>query len=183
MNRQMITGTVLGALLATAGGAGAYKVFYAEPSRADVLDVRQLTQTVKTPRQVCHDEQVTRQEPVKDEKRIAGTAIGAVVGGVIGHQVGGGTGKTIATVAGAAAGGYAGNKAQQKMQENDTYTATEQRCTTVYDSREEPAGFEVRYRLKDKEGVVTMDHDPGEYIPVRDGELVLVKQPGAPDKS
>ena len=59
------------------------------------------------------------------------------------------------------------------MQDNDTVTTTEQKCATVYDSSERRTGYEVRYRLNDKESTVRMDHDPGERIPVRDGQLVL----------
>jgi uncharacterized protein YcfJ len=180
MNKPTLTGTVLGALLATAGVAGAsYTLFNKQPDRADVISVRQLTETVKTPREACHEEQVTRQRPVQDEHRVAGTAIGALVGGVLGNQVGGGSGRTLATVAGATAGGYAGNQVQQRMQHGDTYTTTERRCATVYDSRETVVGYEVRYRLDGRESVVRMDHDPGDHIPVRDGRLVLAKQPEA----
>lgn len=168
----MITGTVLGVVIATAGGAAGYK-FLDRAQYAEVLDVKPVMQTIRTPREECHDEQVTHTRPVKDENRIAGTAIGAVLGGVLGNQVGGGNGKKIATVAGAAAGGYAGNKTQQHMQEGDTYTTVEQRCRTVTDKSEKVSGYDVRYRYKDKEGTVRMDHEPGNKIPVKDGELVL----------
>ncbi len=51
----------------------------------------------KVAREECTDVQVTRQKPIKDEDKIAGTAIGAVVGGVLGNQIGDGDGKKIAT--------------------------------------------------------------------------------------
>ncbi len=174
MNKPNLTGVVLGGILATGLAAyGGYQVVKG-PAGAEVLDVKPITHVVKTPRQECKDQVVTKQKPIKDEKRVAGTVIGAVVGGVVGHQIGGGSGKDIATVAGAAAGGYAGNKVQKKIQENNTYQATENVCETVYDSHTEETGkFRVRYRLNDKEGVVTMDHDPGKRIPVKDGELVF----------
>ncbi|MFT3929793.1 MAG: glycine zipper 2TM domain-containing protein [Spongiibacteraceae bacterium] len=172
MSKQMITGAVLGAVIATAGGAAGYK-YINRDQYADVLDVKPITKTIRTPREECHDETVTHTKPVKDENRIAGTAIGAVIGGVLGNQVGGGNGKKLATVAGAAAGGYAGNKTQQHMQENDTYTTVEQRCTTVMDKSEKITGYEVRYRYKDKEDTIRMDHEPGSKIPVKNGELVL----------
>ena len=98
---------------------------------------------------------------------------GAVIGGVLGHQIGGGTGRDIATVAGAAGGGYAGNRIQKNLQDKDTYNTTEQKCTTVYDSSERHTGYEVRYRLNGQESTVKMDHDPGDRIPVREGQLVL----------
>ncbi len=168
----MITGTVLGAIIATAGGAAGYK-YVNRPQYADVLDVTPITKTIHTPRQECHDETVTHQKPVKDENRIAGTALGAVLGGVLGNQVGGGNGKKLATVAGAAAGGYAGNQVQKNMQEKDPYPTAEQRCTTVTDAHEKVTGYKVHYRYKDKEDTIRMDQDPGDKIPVKDGQLVL----------
>ena len=132
-----------------------------------------LTRTVKIPRQECRDEQVTHTKPVKDENRLIGTGIGALVGGILGHQVGGGSGKTLATVAGAGAGGYAGNKIQQNAQQKDTYTTTEQRCNTVYDKKEEPAGFDVVYELNGSQHHLHTDTDPGSSLPVKDGKVVL----------
>ena len=85
-------------------------------------------------------------------------------------------------VAGAAGGGYAGNRIQKNLQDKDTTTTTEQKCATVYDSSQKRTGFEVRYRLNGKEATVRMDHDPGDRIPVRDGQLVLDKA-GTPDKA
>jgi uncharacterized protein YcfJ len=173
MNKSLLNGLIAGAVVATAGGAFAgYKVV-SEPKYAEVVDVKPVTKTIRTPRQQCHDEQVTQQAPTRDPHQITGTVVGAVLGGVIGNQVGGGNGKTLAKVAGAAAGGYAGNRVQKGMQERNTVTTTQQRCETVYDSHKERIGFDVQYRIGDNEGTVRMDRDPGERIPVRDGKLVL----------
>jgi len=66
------------------------------------------------------------------------------------------------------------DKLQKKIQEKNTYQTTENVCETVYDSHTEDTGkYRVRYRLDGKEGVVTMDHDPGKRIAVKDGALVL----------
>jgi uncharacterized protein YcfJ len=170
----MLVGTVLGAVVATAGGAVAgYKWLDNKSDYAEVVAVKPIKETIRTPRQECHDETVTHRRPVKDEHRIAGTALGAVLGGVLGNQVGGGKGKTLATVAGAAAGGYAGNRVQNNMQEGDTYTTVERRCETVTDTSQKISGYEVKYRLDDKVDTVRMDHEPGARIPVWDGQLVL----------
>jgi uncharacterized protein YcfJ len=174
MNKSLVIGLVVGAVVVTAGAAlGGLNVFERKPKFAQVIDVDPISETIRTPRQVCNEDAVTRTQPVKDEKRIAGTVIGAVVGGVLGNQVGGGDGKKIATVAGAAAGGYAGNKIQQRVQKGNTYTTTETRCQTVYDSSEKVVGYTVKYRLGDEIDTVRMDHPPGDRIPVKDGELVL----------
>jgi uncharacterized protein YcfJ len=173
MNKSMLVGAVLGAVGVTAGGAVATYSLMSGPEYAEVLAVKPINETIKTPRQVCQDVTVTRQKPVKDQHQIAGTAIGAVVGGLLGNQVGGGTGKKIATVAGAVGGGYAGNKVQENMQAGDTYTTTETRCDTVTDVSKKLVGYDVKYLLDGKEGQVRMASDPGSRIPVKDGQLVL----------
>lgn len=175
MNRSMVIGVVIGVAVAAGGAAVAGFGWAGRATQyAEVLDVKPVHHTVHTPREECADVSVEKQRPVKDENRIAGSAIGAVIGGVLGHQVGGGSGKTLATVAGAAAGGYAGNRVQKNMQEKDTYETTEQRCRTVDDSKQEVVGYDVRYKLGDTVDVVRMkDRPAGDRIPVKDGRLVI----------
>jgi uncharacterized protein YcfJ len=129
--------------------------------------------TEKVGREVCKDVQVTRQKPIKDEDKIAGTAIGAVIGGVLGNQIGGGDGKKIATVAGAVAGGYAGRKVQGRMQEKNTETVTEKQCQTVYDTTRRTEGYSVKYELGSTVRTVRMKADPGvgTRIPANDKRL------------
>ena len=173
MNRSLVVGSVLGAIAVTAGGAFAgYRIIGASDS-AEVVSVRAIEKTIRTPRQDCHDEEVTRVKPAKDGHRLAGTGIGAVIGGLLGNRIGGGSGKVLATVAGAAAGGYAGNKIEQRVQQGNTYTTTEQRCATVYDVTREPAGYDVVYVLNGKRHRIRMAHDPGKTIPVKDGQVVV----------
>nr|MBF0683891.1 glycine zipper 2TM domain-containing protein [Pseudomonas sp.] len=177
MNKSMLVGAVLGAVVVTAGGALAtYTLVDRGPEFAEVLGVTPVTEVIKTPREVCKDVTVTRQRPVQDQHKIAGTAVGAVVGGLLGNQVGGGTGKKIATVAGAVGGGYAGNRVQERMQAGDTYTTTETRCSTVTDTHDKVVGYDVRYDLDGKIATVRMDREPGNRIPVQDGQLVLTQQ-------
>ncbi|WP_417661272.1 glycine zipper 2TM domain-containing protein [Pseudomonas sp.] len=173
MNKSLLVGAVLGAVGVTAGGAVATYSLVGGPDYADVLAVEPINETIKTPRQECRDVTVTRQRPVQDEHKIAGTAIGAVVGGLLGNQVGGGSGKKIATAAGAIGGGYAGNKVQGNMQANDTYTTTENRCKTVTDTSQKLVGYNVKYELDGKVSQVRMSEDPGSRIPVKDGKLML----------
>jgi uncharacterized protein YcfJ len=175
MNKSVLTGIVIGAVVATAGGAfaGFNMLTKKEPAYAEVLKVDEIKTTVQTPREICEDVSVTLQKPVQDQHRVAGTLAGAVIGGVLGNQIGHGTGKKIATVAGAAAGGYAGNKVQESMQANNTYTTTEHRCHTVADAHEKVVGYDVTYRFGDEEGKVRMDHEPGARIPVENGELLV----------
>jgi uncharacterized protein YcfJ len=180
VDKSMVTGLVIGAVVAVGATAFAgLTMMHKTPEYAEVVKVTPLTKTIRTPRQDCHDETVTHQAPVKDEHQVIGTVAGAVIGGVLGHQIGGGTGRDIATVAGAAGGGYAGNRIQKNLQDKDTYTKTGQKCATGYDSSQRRTGYEVRYRLNGQEASVRMDHDPGERIPVRDGQLVLDNPGGA----
>jgi uncharacterized protein YcfJ len=173
MNRSMVIGVVIGVAVAAGGAAVAGFGFAGRADRyAEVLDVKPVERTVRTPREQCADVAVETQRPVKDENRIVGSAIGAVIGGVLGHQVGGGNGRTLATVAGAAAGGYAGNRVQRNLQDKDTYPATEQRCRAVEDARKEVVGYDVRYQLGDRVDVVRLKDRPGDRIPVKDGRLV-----------
>jgi uncharacterized protein YcfJ len=178
MNKSLVTGVVIGAVLATAGGAVAgFKLLESKPTHADVVKVTPVMKTVRTPREVCHTEVVTHTKPARDRHNITGTVVGAVVGGVLGNQIGSGDGRQIAKVAGAAAGGYAGNRIQNRMKKDDTYTTNEQRCSTVIDTKEERVGYDVVYRIGKEESQVRMDRDPGEKIPLRDGELVLENAP------
>jgi uncharacterized protein YcfJ len=180
MNRPLVTGLIIGvAVAAGAGAVASFKLRSNESDYAKVIEVTPLTKTINTPRQSCHDETVTHQVKPRDTNQVIGTVAGAVLGGVIGHQIGGGSGRSIATVAGAAAGGYGGNRIEKHMQDKNTYTTTEPRCGTVYDKSEKQVGYSVRYRLGDQERTIKMNHDPGDRIPVRDGQLVLDDSPGS----
>jgi len=170
VNKSMLAGIGIG----VAAALGVAAVFERGPQYAQVVSATPIKESVKTPRQECRNVTVTHRKPVQDENRIAGSVLGAVAGGVIGHQFGGGRGKDIATVAGALGGGYAGNQIQGSMQENDTYTTTQQRCKTVYDKSEKMLGYDVTYKIGDQQGKIRMDKDPGAQIPLdNNGQLVL----------
>lgn len=170
----MIKGMAVGGLAMVVLGAGAVGGYKAmtKPQFADVVAVRDVTETVTTPRQKCEDVAVQRQAPVKDQHRITGTVVGGLAGGLLGSTIGGGSGKTIATVAGAAAGGYAGNQVQKNMQEKDVVTSMERRCKTVNDKSQRVIGYDVTYRLEGKEGLARMSFKPGAQLPVKDGRVV-----------
>ena len=141
-----------------------------------VLSSTAVVENQRIPRQDCHDEQVTHKKPVKDEQRIAASAIGAVIGGILGNQVGDGNGRTLATAAGAVAGGVAGNKIQQRVQDGSTETVTEKRCVTVYDIKEKVRGYDVVYRVGNDTKTVRMAIEPqiGSNLPLRDGRAVTL---------
>ncbi len=65
MNNSVLAGVIVGAVVVT------------------VVAVEPTYETSRIPRQVCGDETVLTQEPVKDEKRIAGAAAGGCAGSKI----------------------------------------------------------------------------------------------------
>lgn len=175
MDKSMIKGSVIGgiatAVLAVAG-VGGYKAL-SQPKFADVVAVKEIKETIVTPREECRNVAVQHKAPVKDPDRIAGTVIGGIAGGVLGNQIGGGTGNTVATIVGAAGGAYAGNKVQDSMQKSDVVTTTKRSCKTVYDKSQKLVGYDVTYRLKDREGVVRTASRPGNTLPVEKGQVVV----------
>lgn len=143
------------------------------PQYAKVVAVKDATETVAEPREVCRDEEVVKQAPVKDEHRIVGTVTGAAAGAVIGNQIGDGKGRKIARVVGILGGAVAGNKIQQKMQEADTVTEIERKCETVTDTRERHVGYDVTYTYAGRTETVRMQERPGATLPVKNGEVVI----------
>lgn len=182
MDKSMMKGIALGGVAMVvlgAGGVTGYRTL-TQPKFADVVAAKEVTETVLTPREHCEDVTVQRQAPVKDQNRIAGTAVGAVAGGLLGSTIGGDKGKTAATVVGAAAGGYAGNQVQKSMQRKDVVTTTERRCRTVQDKSQRLVGYDVRYRLDGKDGTVRTSFKPGATLPVKDGKVdVTPPEPAA----
>jgi uncharacterized protein YcfJ len=181
MDKSMIKGIAVGGIAMVvlgAGGVTGYKTL-TKPKVAEVVAAKEVFETVVTPREQCEDVKVQHQAPVKDEHRVAGTAIGAVAGGLLGSTIGGGKGKTLATIGGAAAGGYTGNQVQKGMQERDVTTTTERRCQTVHDKSQKLVGYSVTYRFEGKEGVVRTSFKPGATLPVKDGQVVTTP-PEAP---
>lgn len=175
MNISWIQGLVVGGVLATAGGAIAgYNMIEKEPPApafAEVVSVEPATEQVAVAEEICRDVEVTHRKEPRDKKRVAGTATGAVIGGLLGNQVGGGNGKKLATVIGAAAGAYTGNKLQERAQADDTYTTVETQCETITSHVDKVIGYDVTYRIGDREGQIRMDDAPGETIPLVNGEL------------
>ncbi len=146
MNNTALAGIIVGAVVVAAAGAVVVNSgFNPLQKYATVVSVQPAFDTNRTPREVCGDQTTLEQAPVKDEKRIAG----------------------------AAAGGDAGSKPQKRLQEGNTKDKTEEQCVVVYDTESVPAGFDVTYELDGVQKVVRMDRDPGERIPVENGELVL----------
>ena len=69
MNKSMMIGVIAGAAIVTAGGAFAGYKNWQQQHYADVVNAELVTKKIKTPRQECHAENVTRQQQPKDEHR------------------------------------------------------------------------------------------------------------------
>lgn len=181
MDKSMMKGLVVGGLATVVIGASGVTGYQAltKPKVAEVVAVKEVMETVVTPREQCENVTVQRQAPVKDQNRIAGTVIGGVAGGLLGSQIGGGSGRTVATVAGAAAGGYAGNQVQKNMQRKDTVASVERRCKTVNEKSQKLNGYDVTYRLDGQHGTARTSFRPGATLPVKDGQVVTTPPPVA----
>jgi uncharacterized protein YcfJ len=153
MNKSMLLGLVGGIAVATAGGVAGYtflgkqeaapmdeaaaamesETAAAAPAPAIPAPAPQpVARTAPAPAPVteeCWDEEVQVPVQPRDQRAIAGTAIGALVGGALAKEVG--DDKDLVTAAGAAAGAYAGRRVQQNMQANNTTTVIERRCAPV----------------------------------------------------
>ncbi|PSU68816.1 hypothetical protein C9J22_16330 [Photobacterium phosphoreum] len=146
----------------------------ANPNQADILSVKAVTKTVSIPHKVCEQVAVTHHAAVKDENKLVGTGLGGAIGGVLGHQVGGGKGKTLATVAGAVAGAVAGRVVQDKYQAENTTTSMEQRCHNEYTKSDKIVGYDVTYKIGDKQDTIRMEKEPaGDTLPVKNGHLAI----------
>ncbi|MDR7093678.1 glycine zipper 2TM domain-containing protein [Hydrogenophaga laconesensis] len=181
MDKSMMKGLVVGGIATVVIGASGVTGYQAltKPKEAQVVAVKEVMETVVTPREQCENVTVQRQAPVKDQHRIAGTVIGGVAGGLLGSQIGGGSGRTVATVAGAAAGGYAGNQVQKNMQQKDTVASVERRCKTVNEKSQKLNGYQVTYRLDGQEHTARTSFRPGATLPVKDGQVVTTPPPSA----
>lgn len=112
MNKSVISGIVIGAALATAGGVFAgYRIL--QHDDATEVAAAGATPAASAPEAAAPVDNCVPEKP-RDEKRVAGTVIGALVGGAVGKDVGD---KKVTTAAGAAAGAIAGNAIQKKLQE------------------------------------------------------------------
>lgn len=153
MNNTALAGIIVGAVVvAAAVGIVANSGYNPLQKYATVVSVEPAFDTTRTPRMVCGDEETLAQ--ARAQAAAAPTVDGPS--------------PTAPAPAEPAEPTPAEDKADAKAGK-----AGEEQCLTVYDTSSVPAGFDVTYELDGVQKVVRMDHDPGERIPVEDGELVL----------
>jgi len=154
MNNTVLSGLIVGAVVVAGASAVAINSgFNPLQKYATVVGVEPAFDTNQVPRQVCGDEATIA----------AATATGA-------------TGLPPASPEAAtpqAAPPQAAVKEEKPAQSGKPGETAIDTCVTVFDTESIAAGFDVTYELDGVQKVVRMDRDPGERIPVEDGELVL----------
>lgn len=178
MEKPFLVGAVLVVGAVASIGAVAGYVVASRPQFAQVVRVDPVTKAVTVREQQCEGMPVTKKKRVKEANRKAGTVIGGMVGGVMNDQIRGGTRKTVAIVADSADGVGAGNQIQKIGRDRNPVTVNDPRCRIVNRTEQKVVAYDVRYRFDGKLGMVRMEHEPGQRIPVRDGKLV---HPGEPE--
>ncbi|MFC1601953.1 glycine zipper 2TM domain-containing protein [Pseudomonadota bacterium] len=188
MKKRLITATIaLSTLLAaTQLFAGAGKNSYIDTAK--VLDVEPIYETVThaIPEESCWKKphrdkhQRSNRYQSRENKSYTGAIAGGILGGVVGNQFGHGSGKKVMTVAGSLLGMSIGHDlSQETSYRSDDYGYNNQtkhrkrgrkhRCetTTRYESREEIAGYRVKYRYKGNTFWTQTQSHPGKRMKIR----------------
>jgi uncharacterized protein YcfJ len=149
VNNTALAGIIVGAVVvAAAGSIFANSDYNPLKKYATVISVEPAFDVTRTPRQVCGDEATLAQAQAPTDGAPAAAPA---------PQAAPPPAAKAPAAEGAAEGG----------------TDAEGPCVVVYDTNSVPAGFDVTYELDGSQKVVRMDRDPGERIPVEDGELVV----------
>ncbi len=134
---------------------------------------------ISSPEEECWEEEVVRQDMRHRDRSHTPGLLGMVIGGALGNAVGNNnSSRKVGTVVGAILGGsIARDVSRANDARNSTvYVETEERCRTVYNTREEEklVGYDVSYSYNGIERTVRMPEDPGATVRVRvDVEPVL----------
>jgi uncharacterized protein YcfJ len=134
---------------------------------------------IESPQEECWEEEVVRQDVRRRDRSATPGILGMIIGGALGNAVGNNSSsRKVGTVVGAVLGG---SVARDVSRANDArnsrvYVETEERCRTVYNTRQEEklVGYDVSYSYNGIERTVRMSDDPGRTVRVRvDVEPVL----------
>jgi len=140
---------------------------------ARVISVTPQFQRVNTPSQECRTEYVRESVYEPRERSVGGAIIGGIAGGLLGHTVGRGNGKVAAAAVGAGVGAIVGDRMDNDRGYGYGYGGRERvetrpvdRCVTVDNWSQVPAGYLVNYEYNGRQYSTVTDRDPGRYIPV-----------------
>ena len=151
MNNTALAGIIVGAVaLAGAGAILENSDYNPLQQYAKVVSVEPAFDVTRTPREVCGDEATLARAASSNSEADAAAPLGPVAPTAETRE---------------APPSTDGKKEAGAAAETD--------CLVVYDTRSVQAGFDVTYELDGSQKVVRMDRDPGNRIPVENGELVL----------
>jgi uncharacterized protein YcfJ len=134
---------------------------------------------ISSPQEECWEEEVVRQDVRRRDRSATPGLLGMVIGGALGNAVGNNSSsRKVGTVVGAILGGSIASDIRRSndARNSTVYVETEERCRTVYNTREEEklVGYDVSYRYNGVERTVRMPEEPGATVRVRvDVEPVL----------
>lgn len=145
--------------------------------RARVISVSPQIERVNSPRQECRIEYVRESYYEAPQRSLGGAIIGGIAGGLLGNTVGRGNGRVAATAVGAGVGAIIGDRVDNNRQgygRERVETRPVERCVTVDNWQNLPAGYLVNYEYNGRQYSTVMDRDPGRYVPVQ----VVVRSSG-----
>ncbi len=137
--------------------------------RARVISVAPQFERVNTPRQECRTEYVRESYYEAPQRSLGGAVIGGVTGGLLGSTIGRGNGRVAAAAVGAGVGAIVGDRVDNNRQgysRERVETHPVERCVTVDNWHQVPAGYLVNYEYNGRQYSTVTDQDPGRFIPV-----------------
>jgi uncharacterized protein YcfJ len=178
MKKKILMGTAISAAAVLSAGATAGYLAWKNPAYAEVVGIEPVTKLVMTPDKACRSAKVAQRKPAANENAGPDIVIDGMAGGVIRHQDADGAADTRADLL---PGDSTLDQGQKKAREKDTYSAGGLRCRGSNRVTTKVIAYDVRYRLHGKTSKVRMDHDPGRRLAVRNGKVILTREPAKPD--
>ncbi len=137
--------------------------------RARVISVAPQFERVNSPRQECRTEYVRESYYEAPQRSLGGAIIGGLTGGLVGSRFGGGNGRVATAAIGAGVGAIVGDRLDNNRQYGRERVETRpvERCVTVDNWQQVPAGYLVNYDYNGRQYSTVMDRDPGQFVPVQ----------------
>ncbi len=139
--------------------------------RARVISVAPQFERVNSPRQECRTEYVRESYYEAPQRSNTGAIVGGVAGGLVGSRFGGGSGRIATAAIGAGLGAVIGDRYDNNGRDNRGRERVEtrpvERCVTVDNWSQVPAGYLVNYEYNGRQYSTVTDRDPGRFIPVQ----------------
>ena len=158
---------LLGLMAATASLPALANGDYEDSAR--VISVTPQFQHVNTPSQECRTEYIRESVYENRDRSQGGAIIGGVTGGLLGSIIGRGNGRVAAAAVGAGVGAVVGDRIDNDHDRGGrehVVTRPVDRCVTVDNWSQVPAGYLVNYEYHGRQYSTITDRDPGRFIPV-----------------